>query len=273
MTMSLTDRARDRLDEYLDEVRRAAGARDDVDAEDVVAGVREHIDAELAERDPASPVTVARLDEVLERLGMPGRWDDGPGPDSGPASGRESTAGTPTRGATLALIGALALGLVGLLLATFERPVPGVALLVTGALAARAALAAPDGTASELGELVLRVYWTLAVLAAAGVLLTAPAVAVWSSAQIGGFLDGWANPGAAPIPGTRDPSYWRWIAGLVVGSTAGWWTLLGVAGLRLTPAANRVLGPALLHLSRSSVRVLIGCGLVLILPSCWLLLT
>lgn len=271
MTIPLTDRARDRLDGYLAEVRRAAAARGDVDADDVVAGVREHVDAELAEQAPGSPVTAERLEEVLERLGMPGRWEDGHGSDAGRQHG--STVAPMARGAVLALVGALALGLVGLLLATLERPVPGVALLAMGALVARAALAAPAGTLSDVAELVLRFYWTLAVFTVVVALLAAPAVAVWSSAQIGGFLDGWANPGAPPIPGTRDPSYWRWIAGLAAGSTGAWWILLGVAGLRWAPLANRLLGPAHFHFSRPAARALIAGGLLLILPACWLLLT
>jgi hypothetical protein len=274
--MRLTDRARDRLDGYLDEVRRAAEARGDVDVDDVVAGVREHIDAELSERDasgPAAPVTAEELDEVLERLGMPGRWEDGLGGDGAPGRGAETAHAGPARDARLALAGALGLGLVGILLASFERPAPGVALLATGALVARIALAVPAGTPSDTGALALRLYWTLAALVAGLVVLTAPAVAVWSSAQIGGFLDGWANPGAPPIPGTRDPAYWRWIAGLMGASTAVWWTLLGLAGLRWRPLANRLLGPALVHLSGSSMRVLAGSGLLLVLPSLWLLLT
>jgi len=263
--IALTDRARDHLERYLDEVRRVAAAGGDVDADDVVAGVREHVEAELADEDPGAPITAERLDQVLERLGTPGRWEGEPR-----NAGAEAAQ---PREAHTALIAVIALGLVGLLLATFERPVPGIALLAAGGAVARVALMAGDRASSELGELVLRTYWTLTALAVLVLLLAAPAVAVWSSAQIGGFLDGLANPSAPPIPGTRDPSYWRWITGLVAASTAAWWTVLGLAGVKWRPFANRLVGPALVQLSAASVRGLIACGVFLILPSLWMLLT
>ncbi|HKK08246.1 MAG TPA: hypothetical protein VKA44_05115, partial [Gemmatimonadota bacterium] len=80
----MTDRARRRLDAYLQEARRALEGRSGLDADDVVHGLREHVDAELGERvGGAGPVTAAEMDGVLERLGAP----DALAMEGGPAAG------------------------------------------------------------------------------------------------------------------------------------------------------------------------------------------
>lgn len=64
----LTATQHQRVDRYLAELAGALGALPESERDDVVAGVREHIEAALTGR---SPVTDADVDEVLRALGDP----------------------------------------------------------------------------------------------------------------------------------------------------------------------------------------------------------
>jgi hypothetical protein len=268
----LTDRANARLEAYILEVKGAFSANREVDLDEVVAGIHEHLEEEFPRRDPGSPVTADELDRVLERLGDPARWSS------------QVHEGRPKPPMRPGLVTAAVLGLPGLLLTTFERPVPGIALLLVGALVARLAIEGDPRSVAEaarragendsaLSDRFLRLFWTLAALALVVTSMLAPAALVWGSAQIGGALDGWANPGAPPIPGTRSAEFWRWVAGIAGMTTALWWCLLGAAVVRWNAGLNRLLGPAYFRVSRRSARVLMGVAAIISLPSAWTLLT
>lgn len=68
----MTNAARERLEEYLRQVESALTAASGVDVDEVVADVREHVEAELSgvER----PARLEDLETVLERLGRPEGW-------------------------------------------------------------------------------------------------------------------------------------------------------------------------------------------------------
>src|SRR4051812_31196166 len=72
---AFTPDAEARLEEYLRHVRAVLAAAPDVDPAEVEADVREHIDAEFADR--RRPVGVAELEPVLARLGPPEEWAGG----------------------------------------------------------------------------------------------------------------------------------------------------------------------------------------------------
>jgi serine beta-lactamase-like protein LACTB, mitochondrial len=248
MTILLTDRARGRLERYLAEVRDVVARCGEADPDEVVAGIREHVDAELAAAGLDEPVTAEALDRVLERLGAPERWHEATS-GSAPAARTAPTAFTPLL--------AFALAVTGALIAAFAMPLPGLTLIAFGALAARAAL---EGGASFEGSSggLLRLYWTTAVFALVGAVALAPAAVLWGSAQIGGAIDHWANPGAPPVPGTRSTTYWWRVAGAALAVSAVWWAALAMIALRWPHLANRLLGPAPLRLTR---RFVIAFGL------------
>ena len=64
--------AKAQLDRYLDRVSAVLEAHRSVDAGEVEREIRAHIEAELSEA-PA-PISVSRLQEVIERLGHPSQW-------------------------------------------------------------------------------------------------------------------------------------------------------------------------------------------------------
>jgi len=184
--LDLTERARVRLETYLDQARRALRGHPGVDGEEVTRGLREHVEVELAGRPSgAAPVTAAELDAVLERLGPPESLVGAAGPGAGPT--------LPSPGA-----------LTGRLF----RLVSG-GLLTAGAL----------------------------------VFLLAPGALVWGQSQIGGVLDAARNPGAPPIPGTRSPAYWLWVAEVVACVTGLWWTATGAALARWSGEMREFLDP------------------------------
>ncbi|HKK26497.1 MAG TPA: hypothetical protein VKB18_00275 [Gemmatimonadota bacterium] len=70
--IEMTDHARRRLERYLSEARRTLRGHPDLDGQEVLRGLREHVDAELGGRPgTGEPVTAAEMDAVLERLGPP----------------------------------------------------------------------------------------------------------------------------------------------------------------------------------------------------------
>lgn len=188
----MTDRARRRLDAYLQEARRALEGRSGLDVEGVLQGLREHVDAELGGRGGAEPVTAEEMDRVLERLGAPDALAAEGGPAAGAAAARRDP-GSPS-------LEGMGRGLLG------------------------------------LGAVV-------AVVAAAAVVLLAPAALVWGQAQIGGILDAARNPGAPAVPGNRPAHYWIWVTGLIAVVTGSWWAVVGAAAARWSGGLRRALEP------------------------------
>ena len=119
--VEMTDRARRRLEAYLREVRRSLRGRSDLDADTVLGGLREHVDAQLADRGPGGePVAAAEMDRVLERLGAPDALAAGGGPVGGGAAVADGPPGWDAMGRRLlrlAVTLALAAAVAALLLA------------------------------------------------------------------------------------------------------------------------------------------------------------
>jgi hypothetical protein len=72
MMIEFTSEAERRREQYLQQVRTCVGASITADPEEVLRGVREHIEAELQEAE--QPVSEADLEAVLSRLGRPEQW-------------------------------------------------------------------------------------------------------------------------------------------------------------------------------------------------------
>lgn len=253
--VEMTERARRRLEEYLENARRTLAADPRVDADEVLRGLREHVDAELGGRSPAGVVSVDELDLVLERLGPP----DALAAEAG-LPGRQPAVGDRTALVALGLI------LAGAILLAAGIAAPAALLAVAAGVAVgRLALAVPQPAPSAEGA--ARRLVTLAVAAtmalATSALLLAPAILVVSQAQIGGLVDALRNPGAPPIPGTRTSAYWTWVAGLAGTTTGLWWTLAGAFAMRRPGAVRRALGPFPFRVEARHGRTLAIIGLAL----------
>ena len=70
--IELTPSAQNRLDDYLNEMRRVLTGSPSVDLADVERDIRDHIDAALAGQ--VAPVEALVLDNVLQSLGKPSQW-------------------------------------------------------------------------------------------------------------------------------------------------------------------------------------------------------
>jgi hypothetical protein len=250
--MNLTVRARQMLDSYLDEVQRSLSGRGDLDAADVVAGIREHVETELTVRS-VDPATAEDVSDVLARLGPP----DSLGGDD-PAE----LAPVP-RSAFLSALALVGIGIA--LLATDLQPL-GWVILVLGMLGARWTLTGEGSQQSPEGRLV-GAAWQAAAVCAAFAALAAPAVVVWGQAQIGGVLVGPLTARLELIGETRPASYWMAAASLAGLATGIWWLLLALLTTWQRDRLRRVLGPAAWILQSRSSRNLLIAGALLSLVS------
>ena len=272
--MERTARAQELWERYQADVRRALAASD-VDAEDVLAGIREHVEAE-AVREGLSTVTGEDLAEILDRLGPPQQWAEAD-PGDASSSGRNGGDGAAAdlspegRAASLAALVLVIVGVTLVLLGLWSGV--GWGFLVIGAVLARAAVGdAPpptDGagswrTASPLRRLASVIWW-VAVVGAAAALLFAPAVLTWAAAQTGGWLE-------APLTerfgaGPRPAAYWRATV-LLIGALSGtWWLVSGGLLLRFREGLRGLLGEAAIVLPRRAPRVLLVAGTALLVLS------
>lgn len=250
--MKLTEGARRDLESYLREIRNSLAGDPDVDAGEVVAGIREHVEAALSGRG-SEPGTAEDLADVLERLGTPEQWADSGGGAArtprapGDAPGRASS---PRRlrpeVAPLILMGA------GGALALGEVAVPlGWGLIVAGAVSARIVLEGSGARDREDTALVrlTALLWQVSALAGGGALLFLPAVLIWGQSQTGGVLepllmDRALPAGAPPGPGERPGGYWP-LVGLAAALVTGiWWVALGLLARSVSERLRRLLGPA-----------------------------
>lgn len=281
--MNLTEGARRDLERYLRQVRVTLTGRADVDLEDVVEGIREHVEAALGHRE-ADPATVEDLADVLERLGPPDRWDDedavpvvepgraGPGVE-------DSHDPTATR-ARLELVPLVLTGTGGTLVLV-ERAVPlGWALIVVGAVTARIVLPSPgrETARGTVGGTLVRILWHVSAIGGTAALLLLPAALIWAQSQIGGVLEPYLLERTLPLgtqgsstAGNRPPGYWP-LAGLLAGSvTGGWWLLLGALGRAARERVRRGLGSADYLASRRALRGALICGGMILIASVILL--
>ncbi|MDX1567526.1 MAG: hypothetical protein R3223_06985 [Longimicrobiales bacterium] len=250
--MDLTDRARRDLDRYLERVRESLWDREEVDAEEVVDGIREHVEATLTSRE-GGPVTAEELADVLERLGSPEEWgkeETMPRVPTPPDAVLRGGAGT---GPWIELVPLILAGAGGLLILV-ELTVPlGWGLLAVAAVTARLVMGSPTypTVGSPVSAALVALLWHVSAIAAVGAILLAPAVLVWGQSQIGGalvpfLLEHTLPPGATstPVPGTRPSGYWP-LVGLLAGTATGaWWIAAGIAWKALGEGLRRILGPA-----------------------------
>lgn len=258
--MRLTRGATAMLEAYFDEVRGSLAGKPGVRPEDVVAGIREHVEAELGHRE-AGPASAEDVAEVLERLGAPREWIDA---ESDPLF-VEGASSPHSRWPELAALGCVGAGgglvLMGALWGL------GWGLLVAGAVLARVAIGSSDDMGSDpLRRLVLLVWWVAAVAAGLTILL-APAMVCWGAAQVGGFLERWLVDWLGITGRPRPPRYWGGTA-VVAGMASGiWWVFLAGVVFRASTALGKGLGPASVLAPGSSPRVLGVSGACLIVIS------
>lgn len=278
--MDLTDRASRDLDRYLERVRESLRDREGVDPEDVVAGVREHLEATFASRQDA-PVTAEDLADVLERLGSPEEWAE---------EEADSRILTPSDPVTRRALGAdpwielapLSLAAAGGILILVELTVPlGWGLLVVAAVTARLVMgsASYETGRRPVSATLVAVLWHLSAIAAVAGILLAPAVLIWGQSQIGGALVPFllehtlpSGAPATPIPGARPSGYWP-LVGLLAGTATGaWWIGIGIAGRALSEKLRGALGPADYLASPTVLRAVLLTGGFLFVLSLVLLL-
>ena len=72
MVIELSEKARKSLSDYLDQVKRSLKGVKNIDADEIVQNVNEHIENELG--DTTEPVSSEKLGAVLEKLGSPLQW-------------------------------------------------------------------------------------------------------------------------------------------------------------------------------------------------------
>jgi hypothetical protein len=249
--MRLTNMARQELETYLAEVRRSLDGRSDLNASDVVAGIREHVETELSMRS-VETVTAEDVVEVLEGLGPPTSLAE-----NGTADGD----GTTAKRTRTAAIAALVLAGAGIALIPTAMLPLGWTLIAASLVTARLVLPAVGPVQSVEGRLVLAM-WHTGVGCAAAALLFGPAVLVWGAAQIGGVLEGPLTSHLGIEGSARPAGYWATMAAAAGMVTGVWWLLLGVLVRRSGDALRRTLGPARWAVPARSSRALLITGAV-----------
>lgn len=271
--MELTDRAEALWASYEAEVRARFAGRDDVDAADVLAGLREHVESELSGRG-VDRVAGEDMAEVLERVGGPEQWAAGDMDSTGPGGPGDAPSTGEGRATSVA---AVALVVVGVLLVTLGRwGAMGWGFLAVGAVLARTALGgladpaaesgAPEPATTPLDRLVHVIWWAAAVGVLALVVL-GPAVVTWAAAQTGGFLEGPLAERVGTDVRPRPAEYWR-LTALVIGALSGtWWLVAGSLVARFRATLRRLLGPAAPLLPRRAASLVAAVGAILLLAS------
>lgn len=222
----MTDLATERVETYLDRVRRALAGRREVDADEVVADVRFHIEEALRERpDPVGEDDVAA---VLDRLGSPGRW--GPGEDVG---GWRGTLARIRRGPDDWRLAYLCVGLTAV--AVLAAPFGGLLLLLPAFVLARGTLALAEEREQPLGAQRWLVYPALVAvyLPLAALLLLLPVLASPAVFSPGGLIDWLGGMWDIPFPAHGTPEHWTRSAAWTAVATGAWWSVLGgIAAVR-----------------------------------------
>jgi hypothetical protein len=224
----MTDRAQDRVDEYLDRVRRALSGHPAVDPDEVVADVRSHIEESLRER-PA-PVGEDELTEVLDQLGSPGRW--------APAEELEGWQGALARirrGPDDWRLAYLCLGLT--VLAVIAAPFGGLLLLIPAFVLARGTFAIADERDQPLGPKRWLVYPALVAvyMPLALVMLLWPVLVSGAVFSPGGFMDWMQGMWDIPFPSHGSTEHWTSSVAWTAVATGAWWSVAGgIAAIRPT---------------------------------------
>jgi hypothetical protein len=261
--VELTERAQATLESYLDDVTRSVAGRPEVDAAEVVAGIREHVEAELSAR-LLKRATVEEVADVLDHLGPPSSWRDTDSSVDAIAKGEKEG----TSLAALALVGAGAV----LVLSELSAAV-GWAALLAGAVLARLAIREQETPTSTLSMRLSRGIWRIAATAGVVLLLIGPAVLVWISAQIGGLLEDPLTRRVGVDGPERPLRFWGEMLGIAGVISGGWWMFVGLVVKRFAGDLRRGLGSARGLLPPRTARVLLISGFsLLFLSLLWLLI-
>lgn len=226
-TAVLTPDAQAYLERYLRKVRAALRGHPSVDTEDVERDVIGHVSAELGSG--TEPVTVARLEGVLERLGSPDQWISA---DELPLWRRVMLrVRTGPEDWRLAYL-TLALWTIGPILG----PV-GPLFLFASIPVARATIALIDDQGDDIGARRWLVYPPL-VLIYAGMV---SALIGWPLPLVAGASEGLVR-GRLPLSAVVEP-LWLTIPGLLLAALGLWWVVLGLISARITRVVHAVFHP------------------------------
>lgn len=217
----MTDRASERVDEYVSRVRRALAPHPDVDADEVADDVRAHVVEAL--RDRPEPVGEDDVAGVLDRLGSPGRW--APAEDLG---GWRGVMARIRRGPDDWRLAYVCFAVSVLAFVTIPLGV-GILLMIPAFVLARGAVALAEERGESLGAQRWLVYPALIFVYVwlALALLTAPIALSPVVFATGGLIDflGRSYDFAYPEPGTSE--HWLTSAAWVVTALGAWWSALG----------------------------------------------
>lgn len=271
----LTERARSRLEAYLEAVRAAVSADAGTDTDEVVWDIRRHIEDELSVEAGSGAATLADLEAVLERLGDPAGWaGDGPRSAGGrDVAGREASADEASAAGGSARLGGW-----------WRDPAPAAVAILTLAAAGTWALGWPAVALVLLGAAYVLGRWRLATgdsLEGAGRWLAYPAllvgaamlalVVLWWPVLVsplvfatGGLLDELRRRGSSlPAPGS--PGQVSLVAAWLPVAGGVWWLLAGALAARRPDLVRRAFHPFTGWFRRRHGLFLCVAGVVLVL--------
>lgn len=268
-TTRMTRGAREHLRAYLEDVRRALAGSPDVDPNDVEAGIREHVEAELAARRAGAgePATVEDVADVIARLGSPEAWRVAGAVEPTDAAEPATRAERAARDRALAAaFGSVAFGVA--LAFTGRWAGLGWLLLIGGSLGLRVLVPAGiDDAGIRPLERLASGWWFVFALVAALALLLGPGALVWGAAQIGGVLEPTLEARLGAADGARPMAYWLTMAAIAAFVTGVWWIVLGLIADRFAGGIRRALGTARRLVRPGLSRTLILGGAVLVVVS------
>lgn len=215
----MTDAARERLEEYLGQVRAALASAAGVNVDEVVADVREHVEAELA--GAGEPITLEELESVLDRLGRPEAWV----PDE-ELSFLRRVLSRLQRGPEDWRLAYLSFGLFAAGLLAFET-LGGLTLIAF--LLARPALSLAERRSGGLGERAWLVYPSLLfvyLFLAVGLFLW-PGVGAPGLYAPGGFAREIGRYVTLDLPDRDAVRYLLLVGGTGAVALGAWWAALG----------------------------------------------
>lgn len=221
------------LERYLAQIRLSLGGSEGVDVDEVKRDVREHIEAEIGDRE--EPVSASELQRVLDRLGDPGQWvEEGEIP-----VWRRILARLTTHESWRLAYACFGLSLAGLVLIVAGTAV-GVVLLAGGYVLARAGRAHLAERSEELGARRWLVDSSLlaVLLPALACVLVGPLLPAGFLVYEEGLLSGLGFP-------ARDHSSQNLLfeIGLAFATLGVWWVILGLAGARFRRAFGKLMTP------------------------------
>lgn len=248
-----TKTAKERLDGYLNQVRRYLAACKSVDCDEIICEVSGHIELELAT--VAEPVSFDAVDEILNRLGSPQQWV----PEDEISWWRKMLLQL-QHGPDDWRLAYISFGLLVLALLFF--PLGGLLLLPLSFFLARAAMSISDDP-TELGPQRYLLYPSLIIVYAtvAILLLAGPAFILL------GAVDGLERNITTSNEHIRHGlDYWWWAWDIIFFVTGLWWIALSA----ITAVSKRffefVFKPFLSHSNKIKLaKIILIMGLILTL--------